>query len=125
MIILELLFSLQVAFSQLPFKFKYPILILLISYLIFFSPFRIMPSKYRCPRCKSTRIREYDDFIECSNCLLDFDKELIGKVPDEELMARKEMDGLLNGFEELKDPKIAKELFDSIMDDLEDLDGSA
>ncbi|MHA1914462.1 MAG: hypothetical protein ACW986_03705 [Promethearchaeota archaeon] len=84
-----------------------------------------MPPKYHCPRCKSIKILEYADFIECTDCLLDFDKKLIGKIPDDEIMARKEMGSLLSGFEELKDPKKAKEFFDSIMKDLDELNGSA
>ena len=108
-------------------SFVYVISILVGSYLGFFAPFRIMKpkSKYHCPRCKATNILEYDKFIECPLCLLDFDKDLIGKIPDNEIMAHREMGGILDGFEELKDSKKAKEVFDSIMKDLQNLNDSA
>jgi hypothetical protein len=75
---------------------------------------------YHCPRCQSSKIIEYDDFIECTKCLLEFDKKLIGKAPDDEILSRQEMGGFLGEFEELKDPKKTKEFFDSLMRDLND-----
>jgi hypothetical protein len=74
--------------------------------------------QYHCPRCKSSEVLEYDDFIECPKCLLDFDKGLFGKIPDDEMLSRQEMGGALDSFEEFKDPKKAKKIFDSLMDDL-------
>ncbi|MFW9782576.1 MAG: hypothetical protein ACFFFB_09875 [Candidatus Heimdallarchaeota archaeon] len=74
--------------------------------------------KYHCPRCKTSKILEYDEFIECPKCLLDFDKQLFGKLPDDEMVSRQEMGAIFDSFEELKDPKKAKRIFDSLLDDL-------
>jgi len=76
--------------------------------------------QYHCPQCQSSKIIEYDDFIECTKCLLEFDKKLIGKVADDEILSRQEMGGVLREFEELKDPKKAKKFYDSLMEDLND-----
>ncbi|KKM76344.1 hypothetical protein LCGC14_1381130, partial [marine sediment metagenome] len=41
------------------------------------------------------------------------------KIPDDEILSRQEMDGILGEFEELKDPRKAKKLFDSLLEDLD------
>ena len=79
-----------------------------------------MPAPYYCPRCKTTTVIEYPNSIECTNCLLEFDKRHIGIIPDDEFLTFGETGAFINGFEELKDPKTAKRFFDSIMDDLKD-----
>ncbi|MHA2392565.1 MAG: hypothetical protein ACXAEX_11535 [Promethearchaeota archaeon] len=82
-------------------------------------PQNFMVADYYCPRCYSDKILEYNDFIECPICQLDFDKDLFRKIPDEDILARQEMSNILNPFKELGDPKKAKDLFDSILDDFE------
>jgi len=84
-----------------------------------------MEPKLHCPRCKSLDILEFDKFINCPKCLLDFNKEDIGKIADELIIARQEMEDVFDAFDELKDPKRSKDFFDSIMKDLEDLDNDA
>jgi len=44
---------------------------------------------------------------------------LLGKIPDDEILSRMEIGGVLDEFEELKDPKKAKKFLDSISDDLD------
>ncbi|KKM15718.1 hypothetical protein LCGC14_1693250, partial [marine sediment metagenome] len=46
-------------------------------------------------------------------------KELCKKIPDDEILSREEMDGILGEFEELKDSKKAKKLYDSFFEDLD------
>lgn len=79
-----------------------------------------MPKPYYCPRCKSRKVTEYPNSIECPDCLLEFDKKQIGVIPDDEILALGEMGAFINGFKELKDPETAKRFFDSILKDLED-----
>jgi hypothetical protein len=57
--------------------------------------------------------------------MLDFNKEDIGKISDELIIARQEMGEVFDAFDELKDPKRNKEFFDSIMKDLGDLDNDS
>ena len=85
------------------------------------NPFNfIMPFSYYCPRCKTQNVIEHPETIECPNCLLEFDKKLIGVIPDNEILAHGEIDTLIGAFDELKNPETAKKFFDSIMKDLED-----
>lgn len=79
-----------------------------------------MPVPYYCPRCKTLKIIEYLNSIECPHCLLEFDKQHIGVIPDDEILAFGEMDAFFERFKELKDPKTTKRFFDSIIKDLED-----
>jgi len=80
-----------------------------------------MVKVYYCPRCKMKKVIEYPDSIVFPDCLLEFDKKLIGVIPDDEILAHGEMHAVLDSFQELKDPKIAKRFFDSIAKDLEEL----
>ena len=52
--------------------------------------------------------------------LLEFDKELIGKIPDDEILPRQDLSGIAGSFEELKDPDERKKFLDSLTDDLAD-----
>ncbi|MFX1478340.1 MAG: hypothetical protein ACFFCI_09415 [Promethearchaeota archaeon] len=90
------------------------------------SPLEIMTKKYHCPRCGSTDIVEYESTFDCTHCRdtsglpLEFKKEFIGKIPDNEILAIQEMGAIFDEFEELKDEDKAKKMFDSLMDDLND-----
>lgn len=79
-----------------------------------------MPTPYYCPRCKTSGIVEYPNTIECPDCFLEFDKKLIGVIPDDEILALTEIDAIINGLGDLKDPKVAKKFFESLMRDLSD-----
>jgi len=57
-------------------------------------------SKYYCPRCKSREIIEYETFIECPKCKLEFEKEFFGVVDDENMLARQEVRGFIDSFDE-------------------------
>lgn len=82
-----------------------------------------MKTNYYCPRCHTAEISEYDETIECTKCLdnsghpLEFEKRFIGEVPDDEILARQEMDSFVDVFEELKDSKKRKRFFESLSDD--------
>ncbi len=79
----------------------------------------MVEEKYHCPQCKKTEFIDYGETVECTTCLIEFDKKLLGKIPDDEILSREEMDGILGEFEELKDPKKAKKLYDSFFEDLD------
>jgi hypothetical protein len=79
--------------------------------------------KYHCPWCKTSILLVYDELIECPKCLLEFEKKFLGRIPDTEIMSRQEMTGILDGFEKLKDTKKYKGLLESIIKDLDDLNG--
>lgn len=94
--------------------------LLLVTLYLFNGFERDMVKKYYCPRCKTKKVIEYPDSIECPKCLLEFDKKHIGVIPDKDILAFTEMDSFIGAFDELKDPKRAKKFFDSIMKDLND-----
>ena len=79
-----------------------------------------MLNPFYCPRCKTSSIVEYPDTIECPDCFLEFNKNFIGVIPDDEILAIAEMDAIIEESGELKDPKKAKKFFDSLMRDLND-----
>jgi len=72
----------------------------MIILLIILTVFSYFMSKYYCPRCKSLNIIEYETFIECPKCKLEFDKELFGVVDDENMLARQEVRGFIDSFDE-------------------------
>lgn len=82
-----------------------------------------MKTRYYCPRCHSTKISEYEDTFECMQCRdnngfpLEFEKKSIGKIPDEEILALKEMKSFTGAFEELRDADKRKKFFESLHDD--------
>ena len=68
---------------------------------------------YYCPRCQSRDIIDYGDFIHCFDCDLDFNKELIGKIDDEEILSRQELAGFTEALQnDFKHPKERKEYYD-------------
>ena len=86
------------------------------------SPY-IMSIEYYCPRCGTKDIFEYKKTFECAKCRdnagmpLEFEKESIGKIPDKEILAIREMDSFTGAFEELRDSEKRKKFFDSLLDD--------
>ncbi len=83
----------------------------------------IMKTNYYCPRCRTTEISEYKETFECTKCRdnngfpLEFEKSDIGKIPDDEILARREMSSFVGAFEELRDSEKRKKFFNSISDD--------
>ena len=57
-------------------------------------------SEYYCPRCQSRDVIDYGDFIHCLNCELDFNKELIGQIDDEDILSRQELGGIVDALDE-------------------------
>jgi hypothetical protein len=90
----------------------------------FMKSISTMTKNYHCPRCKSEEVIDLGDSIGCTVCKdkdglpLEFDKILLGTVPDDEVLARQETSGFLSSIEELKDKR--EKLLDSIIEDLTD-----
>lgn len=84
---------------------------------------KIMKMNYYCPRCHTTEISEYEETFECTKCRdnngfpLEFEKSDIGKLPDDEILARREMGSFAGAFEELRDSEKRKKFSDSLLDD--------
>lgn len=93
----------------------------LVNISLIISSIGSMVKVYYCPRCKMKKVIEYPDSIVCPDCSLEFDKEQIGIIPDDEILAHGEMHAVIDSFEELKDPEKAQKFFDSVQADLEEL----
>ena len=82
-----------------------------------------MKIEYYCPRCGTKDISEYKTTFECKQCRdkegmpLEFDKDLIGRVPDDKILAIREMDSFMGAFEELRDSEKRKKFYESLRDD--------
>lgn len=82
-----------------------------------------MEIEYHCPKCGTKDISEYQDTFECKQCRDDdgmpfeFKKDLIGKIPDDEILTIREMDSLTGAFEELRDSEKRKRFYESLRDD--------
>ncbi len=59
---------------------------------------RVNKIKYKCPRCKSEDILEFDNFISCNKCHLAFDKDFLGVINDENILAREELKVFFDAF---------------------------
>jgi len=55
-----------------------------------------MANKQLCPRCRSTKIVEYDTTFECRECKLEFKKENLVDLDDEDVLSVQEMKGILD-----------------------------
>ncbi|MCP6719397.1 MAG: hypothetical protein KJI71_04145 [Patescibacteria group bacterium] len=84
---------------------------------------KFMKTPYYCPRCHTKEISEYKDTFECTKCRdnngfpLEFEKSDIGKIPDDDIVARREMSSFVGAFEELRDSEKRKKFFNSLLDD--------
>ncbi|MHA1669039.1 MAG: hypothetical protein ACTSV5_00520 [Promethearchaeota archaeon] len=68
-----------------------------------------------CPRCGCAEIIEYDTTFKCKECNLEFKKEMIGDLDDEDLLSVQEMKGILDELGLKEDPdKLTKlkDIFD-------------
>ena len=83
----------------------------------------VMQTTYYCPRCHTKDISEYDDTFECTKCRdnngfpLEFEKKSIGKIPDDEILALREMGSFVGAFEEIRDSEKRKKFFKSLRED--------
>lgn len=86
-------------------------------------PLEIMTKNYHCPRCGTIEIVEYKNSFDCTKCRderglpLEFEKDAIGKIPDNQILAIQEKGSFLDAFEELRDSEKRKNFFDSLLDD--------
>jgi len=77
--------------------------------------------KYYCPKCKSKEIMEFGNSVYCSECDLEFSKDFIGKIEDSNVLSNQELNGVLDAFEEFKDPDKLNEFLKSVEEDLNSL----
>ncbi|MFX0156357.1 MAG: hypothetical protein ACFE9Q_17685 [Candidatus Hodarchaeota archaeon] len=70
--------------------------------------------KYYCPQCKSNKVIDHGEYIECLECSLEFFKDYIGEIDDENILAEQELKGFIDTFGELKDKKIRRYLSRSL-----------
>ena len=99
-------------------NFIYLLFIMLLTSLLFIRLNPNMPSDLRCPACKSDNIIEYEDYIECRDCKLDFFKEFLGKeIAEENLLSLKELEGITGAFEELEDEEARKKFVKKLKKD--------
>ncbi|MFX1411175.1 MAG: hypothetical protein ACFFA6_12550 [Promethearchaeota archaeon] len=58
---------------------------------------------YLCPRCGSKEIIIYEKFIECKDCNLEFDKKFIGVINNGNILARQEIKGFIDTYDDIDD----------------------
>lgn len=49
-----------------------------------------MSKNYQCPRCKSNKIINYEKTIQCVDCELEFDKEDLEILEEDQILSSKE-----------------------------------
>ena len=76
-----------------------------------------MDTIYHCPVCKSKDVIEYEDMIECPSCNLEFFKEGLGEIDDENKLSVQELNGIVKAFDDLEDKKTRKKLTESLEKD--------
>jgi hypothetical protein len=95
--------------------------LLLFSYQVFMTSSIKMGSAYHCPACKSSDIIENEGTIHCPKCKLDFNKEHLGKIDDENILSVQELGGFVDSFDELKDEETRERFLRAIEEDGFDL----
>lgn len=40
-----------------------------------------------CPYCNSKKLYDYGSILECKNCLREFDKDDLNRIPDDEILS--------------------------------------
>lgn len=58
-----------------------------------------MDNDYYCPRCKSSGVEDWGEIIYCPQCDLEFDKEYLGEIDDEDILSREELGAFGKTFE--------------------------
>ena len=71
-----------------------------------------MANKRLCPRCGSAKIVDYDTTFECRNCNLEFKKDNLVNIEDEDLLSVQELKGILDGLIPKDEPNKLTELKD-------------
>ncbi len=61
---------------------------------------------YHCPRCQNESIIEFEDSIHCHECDLDFDKDFLGVITDEDILSQQELGGVANSFTDEEKKKL-------------------
>ena len=108
----------SVYFHEFLASFIFLVSILVITKIIFFGFGNNMGTIYRCPRCQSEDVDDLGDRIYCSKCRLEFSKEFLGIIEDEDILTEVEMKGFLKGFEEdFEDPEKRRRFYESLDDD--------
>ena len=51
--------------------------------------------EYQCPRCRGKQIQNYNLYIKCMECNLEFDKRDIRRFDEEDVLALSEKFGIL------------------------------
>ena len=68
-----------------------------------------MPSELRCPVCHSEDIIEFDDYIHCLSCKLEFFTEFLGSDIDEEnILSTQELKGFAESFSDEERERLLK-----------------
>ena len=91
---LSFFFSIPVA------NFIFLVPLVLITEIAFFEFGDIMRNDFHCPRCQSDKTIDRGDWLYCPHCDMEFEKEFLGKIDDEDMLGREEMDGFLKAFED-------------------------
>ena len=76
-----------------------------------------MANKLLCPRCGSAKIVDYDTRFECRNCHLEFKKDNLVDLEDEDLLSVRELKGILDGLIPKEEPNKLTELKDILDSD--------
>jgi len=98
-------------------NFKYVGFIIIFINQIFMRSFGKMDTKYHCPACKSKEVIEYDEYIECTSCHLEFFKDGLDEIDDENQLSVQELNGIVKSFDEFKDKKTRNDFSKSISED--------
>ncbi len=56
--------------------------------------------KNRCPRCRGSKILDYNFYIRCIDCNLDFNKRDVNNFDEEDVLALSEKQGIFRVLQE-------------------------
>ncbi len=76
-----------------------------------------MDTIYYCPACKSKNVIEYEEIIECPSCNLEFFKEGLGEIADENKLSVQELNGITKAFDDFEDETTRKKFVESLEKD--------
>ena len=110
----EIIYNITLGAQSIPIKFPLffilvkvrdfyilKISIILLTIHIFIGFISKVPSQYNCPACKSNKVMEYKEYIECRSCQLEFFKEGLDEIDDENQLSVQELNGIVKAFDEL------------------------
>ena len=96
-------------------------IVLLTSKLIFHFSLGMAPD-YHCPACKSIDIIEKEETIYCSECNLDFFKECLGEIDDENVLSKRGLKGVIDSLIVQGDKESREKLLRALEADYPDSD---